>query len=109
MIFPVPDTEGATMYARIATFEGGDDERLRQINEERMNAGTMPTPAGMKSAVVLSDKEAGRRLFIAFFDSREAIKAAEDQFDKMGDEIPEDVRGRRTAVDVYEVVFQGDT
>jgi hypothetical protein len=74
-----------------------------------MNAGTMPTPAGMKSALVLSDKEAGRRLFIAFFDSAEAIKAAADQFDKMGDELPEEVRGRRTSIDVYEVVFQGDT
>jgi hypothetical protein len=96
------------MYARIATFEGGDDDRLRQINEERMNAGTMPTPEGMKRAVVLSDKQAGRRLFISFFDSAEAIKAAEEQFDKMGDEIPEDVRGRRTSVEVYEVVFEGD-
>ena len=28
--------------------------------------------------------------------------------DKMGDEIPEDVRGRRTSVEVYEVVFEGD-
>jgi len=26
----------------------------------------------------------------------------------MGDEIPEDVRGRRTSVDVYEVVFDQD-
>ena len=73
-----------------------------------MSAGTMPTPDGMKSAMVLSDKQAGRRLFISFFDSAEAIKAAEQQFEKMGDDIPEDVRGNRTSVDVYEVVFQGD-
>jgi hypothetical protein len=103
-----PTRKERRVYARIATFEGGDDDRLRQINEERMNAGTMPTPEGMKRAVVLSDKQAGRRLFISFFDSAEGIKAAEQQFEKMGDEIPEDVRGRRTSVEVYEVVFEGD-
>ncbi len=96
------------MYARVATFEGGDDERLRQINEERMKAGTMPNPEGMKSGLVLSDKERGQRMFIALFDSADAIKAAEQQFDQMGEEIPEDIRGRRTSVGVYEVVWQGD-
>ena len=96
------------MYARIASFEGGDDDRLQQINQERMDAGTMKTPEGMKSAMVLADRAKGRRLFISFFDSEDAIRAAEQQFEAMGEEIPEDVRGRRIAVDVYEVVFQGD-
>ena len=34
------------MFARVASFEGGDVERLRQLNEERMNAGTMELPEG---------------------------------------------------------------
>lgn len=96
------------MYARIAAFEGGDSEKLRQINEERMQSGQMPMPDGMKRAMVLGDADGNRRLFISFFDSREQIEAAQEEFERMGDEIPEDVRGRRTSVDVYEVVFEGD-
>lgn len=93
------------MYARIATFEGGDNARLQQINEERMQSGQMQPPEGMKRAMVLADPQSNRRLFIAFFDSREQIDAAAQRFEQMGDEIPEDVRGRRTSVDVYEVAF----
>jgi hypothetical protein len=93
------------MYARVASFEGGDNDRLQQINQERMQSGQMQPPEGMKRAMVLADRESNTRLFVAFFDNREQIDAASERFEKMGDEIPEDVRGRRTSVDVYEVVF----
>jgi hypothetical protein len=93
------------MWARVASFEGGDFERLRQMSEERMGSGTTGMPEGVRRVLVLADRDAGRRLFIAFFDSSEAIRAAEPRFEQMGDEIPDDVRGRRTSVDVYEVAF----
>ena len=96
------------MFARVASFEGGDVERLRQLNEERMNDGTVELPEGLRSAMVLQDHGSGRRLFVTFFDSREAVDAAQKRFEAMGDEIPEDIRGRRTSVDVYEVVWQQD-
>lgn len=94
------------MYARVATFEGGDGDRLQQMTQERMDSGTMDAPAGMKKVLLLADRDANRRLFIAFFDSREEIEAAQQRFESMGDEIPEEVRGRRTSVDVYEVVSE---
>ena len=94
------------MYARVASFEGGDTERLRQLNEERVASGEMELPEGIKRVLLLGDESGRRRLFITFFDSREAIQAAEARFESMGDEIPEDVRGRRTSVDVYEVLFE---
>jgi hypothetical protein len=96
------------MFARVASFTGGDAERLRELNEERMNAGTMELPEGLKSAMVLQDSANDRRLFITFFDSQEAIAASEQRFEAMGDEIPEDIRGRRTSVDTYEVVWSQD-
>ena len=95
------------MWARVASFEGGDTERLRQLNEEAMASGTMDTPPGIKRVLVLASGDGSKRLFVSFFDDREALTAAEPAFDRMGDDIPEDVRGRRTAVDVYEVVFDG--
>jgi hypothetical protein len=97
------------MYARIATFEGGDNEKLRQMNEERMQSGEMQPPEGMKRAMVLADPDSNRRLFIAFFDSREQIDAAQERFEQMGDEVPEDVRGRRVGVDYYEVALDQST
>jgi hypothetical protein len=66
----------------------------------------MNPPPGLKKVLLLDDRASNRRLFVAFFDSREEIEAAEERFESMGDEIPEDVRGRRTSVDVYEVVTE---
>lgn len=93
------------MWARIASFEGGDTEKLQKLNEERMQSGEMKPPEGMKHVLLLADKEKNRRMFVALFDSRETLDAAEAGFEAMGDQIPEDVRGRRTGVDYYEVVF----
>lgn len=97
------------MWVRVATFEGGDAEKLKQLNQERMSSGEMNPPEGINSVVLLGDTEASKRKFLTFFDSREAIEAAEPRFEQMGDEVPEDIRGRRTSVHYYEVVvFDGD-
>jgi hypothetical protein len=89
------------MIARVATFEGGDNEQIRRMGEENP-----PTPPeGVSRIMVLAGEK--QRLFITFFDSREAAAAAEARFEAMGDEIPEDIRGRRTSVEVYDVLYEG--
>jgi hypothetical protein len=93
------------MFARVATFEGGDTKRILELNQERMESGTMNGPEGVKRIMLLDDTSASSRLFISFFDTREEVEAAEARFKAMGDEIPEDVRGRRTDLKVYEVSF----
>jgi hypothetical protein len=93
------------MYARIATFEGGDIDRLREMTQERMQSDASGLPEGVKRTFVL---QGDRRLFVTFFDSREQLDAAQQRFEQMGDEIPEDVRGRRVSVDVYEVVYDSE-
>jgi len=95
-------TEEAKVFARIATFEGGNVDELRRMGEERMADGESGMPQGVSRAMVL---QGDRRLFVTFFDSREAMQAAEQRFESMGDEIPENVRGRRVSVDTYEVVM----
>jgi hypothetical protein len=97
------------MFARVATFEGADIDRMRELSQQRMSDGTMNQPPGIKSVLVLADRDTGRHQFISFFDSREAIAAAEPRFEQMGDEIPEEIRGRRVSVEVYEVAFSMDT
>jgi hypothetical protein len=95
------------MLARVAAFEGGDTEQLRKLNEERRASGG-GMPEGVRRILVLNDEDRGRRLFISFFESRDALDAAQAQFESMGDEIPEDVRGRRLSVDVYDVLYDGE-
>jgi hypothetical protein len=97
------------MWVRVATFEGGDTQKLDKLMHERMSSGEMPPPEGMSSVLILDDKDAKKRKFLAFFESREALEAAEAGFDQQGDTIPEEIRGKRTSVHYYEVViYDGD-
>ena len=93
------------MWVRVATFDGGNTEELDKLMEERMSSGDMTPPEGMSSVLVLDDKDAEKRKFLAFFDTREALEAAEAGFDKQGDTIPEEIRGKRTSVHYYDVVI----
>jgi hypothetical protein len=92
------------MWVRVATFEGGDTEKLDQLMQERMSSGEMTPPEGLSSVLILDDKDAKKRKFMAFFDSRDALEAAEAGFDRQGDAIPEELRGKRTSVHFYDVV-----
>jgi hypothetical protein len=97
------------MWVRVATFEGGDTQKLDKLMDERMSSGEMTPPDGMSSVLILDDKDAKKRKFMAFFDSRDALEAAEAGFDRQGDTIPEEVRGKRTSVHYYDVVvFDGN-
>ena len=84
------------MHARVAAFEGdiGRIDDLIGMIRERMSAGEeIP---GAKRFLMLIDRDSGTSLGITFFDSEDAIRAAEPIFEKMGDEVPEELRGRRT-------------
>src|SRR5512133_3112879 len=97
------------MWVRVATFEGGDTEKRDKLMDERMSSGEMTPPEGMSSVLILDDKDAKRRKFLAFFDSHATLEAAEAGFDQQGDTIPEKIRGKRTSVHYYDVVvYDGD-
>jgi len=93
------------MHARVAAFEGDMskiDDLIGTIRE-RMSAGEdIP---GAKRFLMLIDRDGGTSLGITFFDSEEKIRAAEPIFERMGDEVPEELRGRRTSVETYEVAI----
>ena len=93
------------MWVRVATFEGVDRAKVDKLMQERMDAGEMTPPEGMHSVLVLDDNDAKKRKFLAFFGSRDALEAAEAAFDRQGETLPEDVRGKRTSVHYYEVVI----
>jgi hypothetical protein len=89
------------MWARVASFESADIDRMR----EEANRPPNSMPEGIRGAFGLADAEGKRQLFITLFDSREAIEAAEPMFEQMGDEVPEEVRGRRVSKDYDEVLL----
>jgi hypothetical protein len=93
------------VIARIATFEGGDAEEMRRLNNEMLvERGTTAIPPGVLRVMVLM-KDERRWAVISFFDSEEAAAAAEERFEEMGDEIPESVRGKRVSLETFEVAF----
>ena len=90
------------MWVRVATFEGGSTEKLRAMAEE---SGTPQLAPGMSGGMVFATADGSKRMFVAYFDDKESLDAASEFFDQMGDEIPEEIRGRRVSVDAYEVVM----
>jgi hypothetical protein len=89
------------MWARVATFENVDVERVRAGT----NRPPEQMPDGLRGAFALVDADGKRQLFITLFETREAIEAAEPTFEQMGDEIPESIRGRRVSKDYYDVAL----
>ena len=89
------------MWARVASFENIDVEQLRNMAGQRPPEDLIPS--GLKGILNLIDADGKRQMFITFFGSRDEIEAAEPTFERMGDNFPEEMRGRRVSVDYYEV------
>jgi hypothetical protein len=98
--------EGRPVIARIATFEGGDAEEMRRRNNEMLvgRAGT-ELPPGILRVMVLMNEGESRWRVISFFDDAETAAASEEQFERLGDETPESVRGKRVSLESFEVAF----
>ena len=93
------------MHARVAAFEGDIsriDELIGMIRERMSTGDEIP---GAKRFLMLADRQGGHTLGITFFESEDAIRAAEPIFERMGDEVPEELRGRRRSVETYEVAI----
>jgi hypothetical protein len=92
------------MIARIATFEGGDAEEMRRINNEVLVERSAGLPSGLLRVMVLMQDDTHWSV-VSFFEDEESARASEARFEEMGDEIPEHVRGRRVGLESYEVAF----
>ena len=95
------------MYARVASFENRDtslaDQLVDRVRERVRSGADIPDAKGF---LMLIDRQAGTELGISFFESEEAIRKAEPEFERMGQQIPKEMRGNRLSVDTYEVVIQ---
>lgn len=95
------------MYARVATFENSDASRIDELIAsitERAEAGQDLPDA--KRVLMLTDRATGGMIGITFFESEDAIRQAEPVFERMAAEIPEEMRGKRTSVAIYEAAIE---
>jgi hypothetical protein len=93
------------MYARVAFFDEHDpaqiDELVRRLDERsRRHAELLPES---KAFLTLVDREAGTSIGITFFETLEAMEASEQALARFPQAYPDSLKGRRVAVDVYEV------
>jgi hypothetical protein len=91
------------MYARVARWEGGDGQALRQSAQDiNAEAGSGP-PEGVpaKGFMMLIDPESGRSLAIALFETEEDLRQGDQALNAMNP-TSDDV-GQRTSVETYEV------
>jgi hypothetical protein len=93
------------MYARVALFEDHDpaqiDELVRRLAERsELHPEVLPEA---RAFLALVDRVNGRSIGITFFDTLEAIEAAEPKFAAFPKTYPDSLKGRRVSLDVYEV------
>jgi heme-degrading monooxygenase HmoA len=95
---------GGALYARVASFEARDPSLTDELIQRAREHGPASVP-GAKGFLGLLDHEGGTSLSITFFDSEDAIRDSAQAFEEMAQQFPEELRGRRTSVDVYEVTL----
>jgi hypothetical protein len=99
------------MHARVAEFDNprlSDPSLVDELSSRARESAPQWREAlpDAQGHLMLIDRENGRGLGITLFGNEEQIREAEPVFERMGDEIPEETRGRRTSVNVYEVMLQ---
>lgn len=97
------------MFARLATFEGVDVARAEQVTREvrdRLRS-VVEGLEGWQGVLQLVDREGGTLMTLHLFDSEENLRAAEQTFEDMPNQVPEvrQFAGRRASVKYLEVPF----
>jgi hypothetical protein len=93
------------MYARVAFFEDHDPEQLDELMR-RLRERAEQHPEVLPEArafLAFVDREHGKSVGITFFDTLEAIESAEPKFANFPQDYPDSLKGRRIALEVYEV------
>jgi hypothetical protein len=90
------------MYARVAKWEGGSAESIRESIAQIRESSQSGPPEGVPSTgfTFLTDPDAGRVLAIALFETEEDLRQGHETLEQMSP--PVDM-GRRVSVETYEV------
>ncbi len=91
------------MYARIARFEGGEADAIRQNAQDIGSRAESGPPEGVpaKGFLLLIDPDNGRGLGISLFETEEDLRKGDEVLNAMSP--PGEGMGRRASVETYEV------
>lgn len=91
------------MYARVASWEGGNADAIRAAAEGINDQAADGPPEGLPATgiMVLIDTENGRSIGITLFETEDDMRQGHAKLDTMSP--PGDGLGTRTSVDFYEV------
>ena len=93
------------MYARVSTIEGSPDkvdDVLRQTQEQTLPQ--LRQMEGFKGFVALGDRQSGKVLGVAFWESEEALRATEQAVSSVRSGAAETADGIVAGVEQYEVL-----
>jgi hypothetical protein len=92
------------MHARVATFEGGDPDQVRQVIAEIKQRAASGPPEGVPAVglLLLHRAEEGKVVNISLFETEEDLRQGDAALNAMDPPVP-GAMGRRTAVEMYEV------
>ncbi len=91
------------MFARVATFEGGDSAEIDETVEQ-MKAGGRPEGVPATEFLLLVDRDSGKTLGITLFDTEDDLRQGSAALEAMSP--PTGALGRRTSVETFEVSIQ---
>jgi hypothetical protein len=93
------------MFARVATFEDRDMTLADELTAKVRDKARQDAIPGAHGFLMLVDREEGTALGITMFATETELRNAEPAFEDLASTIPEEMRGRRVSVDVYEVLL----
>ena len=93
------------MYARVARFEGGEPDAIRQNAVETGSRAESGPPEGVpaKGFLLLIDPDNGRGLGISLFETEDDLRQGDEVLNSMSP--PSEGMGRRTSLETYEVAI----
>ena len=91
------------MYARVARFEGGEADAIRETARETNSRAQSGPPEGVpaKGFIMLVDPDNGRGLGISLFETEDDLRRGDEALNAMSP--PSEGMGRRTSLETYEV------
>ena len=95
------------MHARVATFDSGDPEQVRQMVERISKQAESGPPEGVPATglLMLHQPEQGKVLTITLFETQEDMRQGDATLSSMDPPVP-GATGRRASVEMYEVALK---
>jgi hypothetical protein len=95
------------MYARVATFTGGDGAKAAaEIRAQEEAQGGPPPGLPAKKLLILNDASSQKAMAIAFFETEDDYRQGDATLNSMSPPGGENSMGERSSVEKFEVVLE---